>query len=106
MDSKPALGNSPVDCCNRRGVSAEKRVHFGPPLQKERKRSGGLAQLGERLPCKQEVSGSIPLISTTKERLTEVANERKNVRSFIESLAKEAQTCTLKTEHCELLMQL
>ena len=38
--------------------------------------------------------------------MTEVANERKNVRSFIESLAKEAQTCTLKTEHCELLMQL
>ena len=28
-------------------------------------RDGGLAQLGERLPCKQEVSGSIPLISTT-----------------------------------------
>ena len=27
-------------------------------------RYGGLAQLGERLPCKQEVSGSIPLIST------------------------------------------
>ena len=27
--------------------------------------SGGLAQLGERLPCKQEVSGSIPLISTS-----------------------------------------
>jgi hypothetical protein len=26
--------------------------------------SGGVAQLGERLPCKQEVSGSIPLIST------------------------------------------
>jgi hypothetical protein len=25
---------------------------------------GGVAQLGERLPCKQEVSGSIPLIST------------------------------------------
>ena len=28
------------------------------------RRCGGLAQLGERLPCKQEVSGSIPLIST------------------------------------------
>ena len=27
---------------------------------------GGLAQLGERLPCKQEVSGSIPLISTMR----------------------------------------
>ena len=26
--------------------------------------------------------------------------------SFIESLEKEAQRCTLKTEHCELLMQL
>ena len=26
---------------------------------------GGLAQLVERLPCKQEVSGSNPLISTT-----------------------------------------
>ena len=25
---------------------------------------GGLAQLGERLPCKQEVTGSIPVIST------------------------------------------
>ena len=25
---------------------------------------GGLAQLGERLPCTQEVSGSIPLSST------------------------------------------
>ena len=29
-----------------------------------RKRHGGLAQLGERLPCKQEVAGSIPTIST------------------------------------------
>ena len=28
---------------------------------------GGIAQLGERLPCKQEASGSIPLISTTRE---------------------------------------
>ena len=30
------------------------------------KRDGGIAQLGERLPCKQEVSGSIPLISTKR----------------------------------------
>ena len=58
----------PVACCNRRGFSAEKRV-LGPPLQKG---YGGLAQLGERLPCKQEVSGSIPLISTTFKKLTEV----------------------------------
>ena len=61
---KAALGNSPVDCCNRRGFPAGKRV-LGPPLLKKQKNGyGGLAQLGERLPCKQEVSGSIPLIST------------------------------------------
>ena len=29
---------------------------------------GGVAQLGERLPCKQEASGSNPLISTKSER--------------------------------------
>ena len=28
---------------------------------------GGLAQLGERLPCKQEVTGSIPVLSTIQE---------------------------------------
>ena len=68
---KAALGNSPVDCCNRRGFSAEKRVlahHF----EYIGNGYGGLAQLGERLPCKQEVSGSIPLISTTPKELTEI----------------------------------
>ena len=39
------------------------RVHPGPPLLGVLK-YGGLAQLGERLPCTQEVSGSIPLSST------------------------------------------
>ena len=69
------------------------RVHFGPPLRKAKVKSksekwrsnlftvhyylllqiyGGLAQLGERLPCKQEVTGSIPVLSTNKfERLIE-----------------------------------
>ena len=37
------------------------RAHSGPPFPI----SGGLAQLGERLICIQEVSGSIPLFSTT-----------------------------------------
>ena len=37
----------------------------GPPVIGEvRCLFGGIAQLGERLPCKQEASGSIPLIST------------------------------------------
>ena len=30
------------------------------------RQDGGLAQLGERLPCKQEVAGSIPTISTKR----------------------------------------
>ena len=33
---KPALGDMPAAYCNRRGFSAEKRVHFGPPLLKKR----------------------------------------------------------------------
>ena len=56
---------------------------------------GGLAQLGERLPCKQEVSGSIPLISTILKRLTEVSAAVEASLSFFET-----QLCTLKTEHC------
>ena len=47
------------------------RVHFGPPFEHKVESTegkvGGLAQLGERLPCKQEVSGSIPLISTIRD---------------------------------------
>ena len=71
------------------------RVHFGPPLQTNL--YGGLAQLGERLPCKQEVTGSIPVLSTmrkSQKRLTEALCEK----YFIESLRDSK--CTLKTEHC------
>jgi hypothetical protein len=38
------------------------RVHPDPPLND--KLSGAIAQLGERLPCTQEVNGSIPFGST------------------------------------------
>jgi hypothetical protein len=34
---------------------------------------GAIAQLGERLPCKQEVSGSIPLGSTIHHFETEIS---------------------------------
>ena len=54
---------------------------------------GGLAQLGERLPCKQEVTGSIPVLSTKE--LTEVSRNW----SFIEFLGRRNSKCTLKTEH-------
>ena len=39
-------------------------------LNNQESLNGGLAQLGERLPCKQEVTGSIPVLST-KESGTE-----------------------------------
>ena len=71
------------------------RVHFGPPLLKTQ--YGGLAQLGERLPCKQEVTGSIPVLSTILKKLNEISVITEVSLSFF----KETY-CTLKTEHCEL----
>lgn len=48
------------------------RIHQDPPQVAQKKKSiaatsrnGGIAQLGERLLCKQEVIGSIPFVSTT-----------------------------------------
>ena len=34
--------------------------------------NGGIAQLGEHLLCKQGVSGSIPLISTTEQKCSDI----------------------------------
>ena len=45
-----------------------------PTTSKNGDPNGGLAQLGERLPCKQEVTGSIPVLSTIiSKELTEVS---------------------------------
>lgn len=41
------------------------RVHLGPPSYVIKVIEGDVAQLGERCPCKAEVGGSTPLISTT-----------------------------------------
>ena len=43
------------------------------PKEQVKRKDGGLAQLGERLPCKQEVSGSIPLISTKNGPVAQLA---------------------------------
>ena len=42
-------------------------------LSKKRDRNGDIAQLGERLPCKQEVAGSIPTISTRNGPVAQLA---------------------------------
>ena len=46
---------------------------------------GGLAQLGERLPCKQEVTGSIPVLSTISKRLIEISVGTEVSMSFFET---------------------
>ena len=46
----------------KNGVLAEKYIEY--MIVNVPKRHGGVAQLGEHLPCKQGVIGSIPFIST------------------------------------------
>ena len=41
------------------------RIHPDPPTIREATPHGAIAQLGERLLCKQEVTGSIPVGSTS-----------------------------------------
>ena len=77
------------------------RVHFGPPLQKKNL-YGGLAQLWERLPCKQEVTGSIPVLSTKRDWLKR--ERAKAVSGFIESL-EEIQNAPWKL-NIVIMMQL
>ena len=71
---------------------------------------GGLAQLGERLPCKQEVTGSIPVLSTIRiengelriKELTEVPWKW----DFIEFLEEETQNAPWKLNIESIMMQL
>ena len=120
---KAALGNSPVDCCNRRGFSAEKRV-LGPPLRKAKVRGKseevrskilityylllitsniwGFSSAG-RAPALQAGGQRFdPANLHQTKRLTEVATERLKLHW----VSWERFTCTLKTEHYEIMMQL
>ena len=46
-------------------AGSKKVVQFSGTVEKQNTRKpGGVAQLGEHLPCKQGVMGSIPIIST------------------------------------------
>ena len=38
--------------------------------------NGGIAQLGEHLPCKQGVMGSNPIISTSGNKVSETGNHK------------------------------
>ena len=52
------------DECRKQNENNSELCIMHSEFERSEERDGGLAQLGERLPCKQEVSGSIPLIST------------------------------------------
>lgn len=63
------------------------QVHLGPPLHRGgRGRDGGqggpsgdVAQLGERLPCTQQVTGSIPVVSTKLQAVRLVRGAREGI---------------------------
>ncbi len=58
------------------------RIHPDPPsptrvrARRQKWNGGAIAQLGERLLCKQEVIGSIPIGSTSKPRARGTRHER------------------------------
>ena len=55
------------------------QLHLGPRYSKSVAAIGAIAQLGEHLPCKQEVIGSIPIGSTL------ILNEVKDPMQFSKS---------------------
>ena len=60
-------------------------------LQKQREKAkphGGVAQLGEHLPCKQGVRGSIPLISTKSGRRTRERSTEPKLDGLVAQLAR------------------
>ena len=64
MDSKGGSWQQSGGLLQPAWLSRRKASPWPTTSKEHRNGYGGLAQLGERLPCKQEVSGSIPLIST------------------------------------------
>ena len=51
--------------------------------------NGGVAQLGEHLPCKQGVSGSIPLVSTIFIMFLENCTQKKKEKPLLKAKAGE-----------------
>ena len=75
------------------------RIHPDPPTERGR---GAIAQLGERLLCKQEVTGSIPVGSTRKALAARgskrgISNQRRSDARLIGASSREEVTfgCSL-----------
>jgi hypothetical protein len=68
------------------------RIHPDPPTNVS---SGAIAQLGERLLCKQEVIGSIPIGSTSYRRLRGSSNQRRIIAALIGVSSEASIGCSL-----------
>ena len=74
------------------------RIHPDPPTSEPRactKSGGAIAQLGERLLCKQEVIGSIPIGSTS----TMVAKHRQNQTVVAKHRQKNEESGISRASH-------
>ena len=67
------------------------QIHPDPPQILTRSRSGAIAQLGERLLCKQEVTGSIPVGSTSNTKFKTKCPSGHFVLSFIRLLFNNSE---------------
>ena len=80
------------------------QVHLGPPkniLADNNRKYGGVAQLGEHLPCKQGVRSSILLVSTILLNLEKYIEETEiKVRNLLKSNFE--RVTRLGTRKCEL----
>ena len=79
----------PVDICPRLCYNNWRRRSRPRQTKQNKTEYGGIAQLGERLNGIQEVSGSIPLISTKSEK-SEPFSYRRRVRIFCFPWIREA----------------
>ena len=61
-DKHEVGGSSPL------GPTKQSSKGFAKKMEKGKPHYGGVAQLGEHLPCKQGVMGSNPIISTRRQR--------------------------------------
>ena len=64
-------------------------MNKGSPLKRGKARiHGGVAQLGEHLPCKQGVRSSILLISTKGRRKTETTTGRRKSNGLVAQVVR------------------
>ena len=72
------------------------RIHPDPPIDaRHRRRIGAIAQLGERLLCKQEVTGSIPVGSTRFYRRIEECSAKVRPESGPSQCISDSFGCSL-----------